>query len=154
VAYLCDLAKGKIVLDVGVVEHFAAATTSDQWLHGKIREVARQCVGVDVLADEIEALRARGYDVRHCDLTVEVLDETFDLIVMGEVIEHIGNPETFLANTAKMLKAGGRLVLTTPSPWYLNVLLKNLGGTLPFSDSADHVAWHEPSTLYELGRRT
>jgi SAM-dependent methyltransferase len=108
---------------------------------------------VDILTEELEQLRLRGYDVRNADLTRGPLDETFDIIVMGEIIEHIEQPGRLLHNAAMMLDAGGVVVLTTPNPWYVNVIIKNLLGTAPFTESADHVSWYDASTLYEMGQR-
>jgi SAM-dependent methyltransferase len=152
-AYLCNLARGKRVLDVGVVEHFIDASASGQWLHGRLCEVAKQCIGIDVLAEDLSKLRQRGYDVRNIDLTLSRLEETFDVIVVGEVIEHVDRPGALLANAAAMLEQDGCLVVTTPNPWYANVIIKNLLGGVPFSDSADHVGWYDAGTLYEIGQR-
>jgi SAM-dependent methyltransferase len=153
ITYLCDLARGKRILDVGVVDHFLDASSSERWLHGRLCEVAEKCLGVDVLTDELEQLRLRGYDVRDVDLTRGPLDETFDVIVMGEIIEHIEKPGSLLRNAAMMLDKGGVVVLTTPNPWYVNIIFKNLLDTAPFTESADHVSWYDASTLYELGQR-
>jgi len=38
-------------------------------------EVAKKYVGVDVLTDELEQLRPRGYEVRNADLASGPLDE-------------------------------------------------------------------------------
>lgn len=43
-----------------------------------------------------------------------VADEFFDAIVCTEVIEHANAPETLLCDIARLLKPGGRLVMTTP----------------------------------------
>ena len=153
ITYLCDLARGKRILDVGVVDHCLDASLSERWLHGRLCEVAKKCLGVDVLTDELEQLRLRGYDVRDADLTRGPLDETFDIIVMGELIEHIEQPGRLLRNAAMMLDEGGLVVLTTPNPWYVNVIIKNLLDTAPFTESADHVSWYDASTLYEMGQR-
>ena len=75
ITYLCELARGKRILDVGMVEHFLDASSSERWLHGKLCEVAKKCVGVDVLTDELEQLRPRGYEVRNADLASGPLDE-------------------------------------------------------------------------------
>lgn len=153
VSYLCELAPGKRVLDVGVVAHFFEASASDNWLHGKLCGVAKSCVGVDVLAEDISRLRQKGYDVRQWDVVQEPLNEKFELIIMGELIEHVPMPYSVLCNAARMLEDDGTLVLTTPNPWYVNAIIKNLKNGTPFTDSADHICWYDPSTLYELGQR-
>ena len=144
---------GKRILDVGVVDHFLDASSSERWLHGRLCGVAKKCLGVDVLTDELEQLRLLGYDVRNADLTRGPLDETFDIIVMGEIIEHIEQPGSLLRNAATMLDEGGVVVLTTPNPWYVNVIIKHLLNAVPFTESADHVSWYDASSLYELGQR-
>src|SRR5688572_15532848 len=67
IEYLCSLAAGKEVLDVGVVEHFIDASSGHQWLHEALCKVARRCIGVDVLEDEVRVLQDRGYSVRCVD---------------------------------------------------------------------------------------
>src|SRR3954470_16006289 len=79
--YLCQLARGRKVLDCGMVEHTLDATSSPDWLHGRLRAVAGEILGVDILEPEIAALRDRGFNVRTLDVTREALPEQFDLIV-------------------------------------------------------------------------
>ena len=151
--YLCHMAAGKRVLDVGIVEHTAAATRGPQWLHERLCRAAKACLGIDILADELDQLRERGYNVVCADITREPLSGTFDLIVCGEILEHLDQPGRFFDNIYSMLDENGLAVLTTPNPWYLNVVLRNVLGGAPFSDSADHVAWYDPGTLCELASR-
>ena len=40
ISYLCDLVRGKSVLDVGVVEHTREAVNSPGWLHGHLKRHA------------------------------------------------------------------------------------------------------------------
>lgn len=62
------------------------------------------------------------------ELTVE---EPFDLVLMTEVIEHVAHPDKFLEQTAKLVKPGGFIVLTTPNGEYFR-------NNLPrFSDCPD-----------------
>src|SRR5258708_9026837 len=63
VEYLCGLAAGKSVLDIGVVEHTTGAADHPGWLHGNLKRAAARCLGVDVLEDEVAKLKAQGYDV-------------------------------------------------------------------------------------------
>lgn len=54
---------------------------------------------------------------------VEAQPERFELITLSHVIEHVPDPLTTLKQLARLLKSGGRLVITTPNA-------KGLGATL------------------------
>jgi SAM-dependent methyltransferase len=54
-------------------------------------------------------------EVRHGDLSVVKPDETFDLVVAFEVIEHIEDDAGALAEWAAHLRPGGWLLLSTPA---------------------------------------
>jgi 2-polyprenyl-3-methyl-5-hydroxy-6-metoxy-1,4-benzoquinol methylase len=153
VSYLCDLVRGKSVLDIGVVEHTRDAVGSQDWLHGHLKRHAARCLGVDVLEEEVKYLRAQGYEVVLADITQSPLPEKFDVIIGGEVLEHLDAPGMFMKNCAAMLNPGGRLAITVPNPWYINAIVKNCFRRYTFVDSADHVAWYDASTLFELGQR-
>jgi 2-polyprenyl-3-methyl-5-hydroxy-6-metoxy-1,4-benzoquinol methylase len=153
VAYLCGLVAGKSVLDIGVVEHTLRAAEHSQWLHAHLRRHAAECIGVDILETEVKYLNERGYNVIVADVARAPLARTFDVIIAGEVLEHLDAPGMFMENCAAMLKPGGRLAITAPNPWYANAILKNCFSRSTFVDSADHVAWYEPSVLFELGQR-
>lgn len=151
--YLAALVAGKDVLDCGIVAHTLEATQGADWLHDTIRRHAKSCLGVDILEAEIAALQQRGYHVQTLDVTKEVLPESFEVILACEIIEHIDNLGSAFENWSRMLKPGGRLVITTPNPWYINCMLKNIRVSSVLSESVDHVGWHEPATMYELGSR-
>jgi SAM-dependent methyltransferase len=153
VEYLCAIAAGKSVLDIGVVEHAAAAAANPRWLHGEIRRHAAQCFGVDVLPAEIAALQAKGYNVACVDVTEQPLAQRFDVIIAGEVIEHLDATGRFMHSCAAMLAPGGRLALSAPNPWYANAIVRSVLRGPPFVDSADHVGWYDAAVLYELGQR-
>lgn len=46
-------------------------------------------------------------------------DETFDTVISCETIEHVPNPQLAVKELARVLKPGGRLLLTTPN--YFNL---------------------------------
>jgi 2-polyprenyl-3-methyl-5-hydroxy-6-metoxy-1,4-benzoquinol methylase len=46
--------------------------------------------------------------------TAAIPDASFDCVVCSEVIEHANAPEALLEEIARMLKPGGRIVMTTP----------------------------------------
>lgn len=153
VAYLSGLARGKDVLDVGVVEHFLGAYEHPGWLHRHIAKAASSCLGVDLLEPEVRKLADVGFNVIARDLTQEPLNQQFDLIVAGEVLEHVDAPGKFMKNCAAMLHPEGRLVITVPNPWFANAVIKSSLRSHTFVDSADHISWYDASTLVELGQR-
>ncbi|HEY5912459.1 MAG TPA: methyltransferase domain-containing protein [Verrucomicrobiae bacterium] len=153
VDYLCERARGKRVLDIGVVDHRLRAAGGPGWLHGRLCEVAAECEGVDVLPGEIAELQRRGFSVSCFDVAEARLPRTFDVIVCGDVLEHIDEPGPFLTHCGEMLTEEGVLILTLPNPWYLNVIIKALFGRQVFQENVDHVAWYDPGTLYELADR-
>ena len=153
VAHLCGLVAGRSVLDIGVVEHTREATESPQWLHGHLKRCAESCRGVDVIEAEVKQLNERGYDVIVADITQAPLCEKFDVIIGGEVLEHLDAPGMFMENCAAMLNRGGRLSITVPNPWFINAIWKGCFKRYTFVDSSDHVAWYDASTLFELGQR-
>lgn len=44
-------------------------------------------------------------------------DMSFDCVLCNQVLEHVFNPETFLSEIRRVLKPGGRLILTVPFVW-------------------------------------
>lgn len=152
VEYLKQLATGKKVLDVGVVDHVVGQRHSPDWLFGGLSSVAAKIVGVDILPEAVETLKKEGYSVLVWDITKQPLDEKFDLIVVGEVIEHLGNPGALFESASKMLAHGGRLVLTTPNPYYLARVRDNLRYGFGW-DSVDHVTLLFPFGIAELAER-
>jgi SAM-dependent methyltransferase len=60
-----------------------------------------------------------GYDFYRYDLDRDEinLDRQFDTILMVAVIEHLADPRHILRQMPRLLRPGGRLVITTPTPF-------------------------------------
>jgi SAM-dependent methyltransferase len=151
VEYLQSLARGKDVLDVGVVSHQLSAMNDPLWLHGAIRSVASHTLGVDILPEAVAKLQQAGFNVRLCDITRDKIEETFDVMIIGEVIEHLTNPGALFEAASRQLRAGGRLVMTTPNPFYLARMRDALLGKS--NDSVDHVTYLYPAGIAEMAER-
>ncbi len=85
------------------------------------------------LADRVEF---RAADLRRLDQFADTLG-TFDQIIALEVIEHILDDRKLVADLARLLKPGGRLLLSTPYKHYRRLYKEYL------SDHEDggHVRW-------------
>lgn len=46
--------------------------------------------------------------------------ETFDTVLMTEVLEHLETPDAALAEAERLLRRGGKIILTTPFIWVLH----------------------------------
>ena len=150
---LRELCAGKKVLDIGCVAHYSDSAQQSEWLHRHLAESAAECLGVDILEDDVLELQRRGFRVIAQDVLATPIADTFDVIVCGEMIEHISRPGDLFSSAAKMLSPDGRLLITTPNPWYVGYILKAMFPQRFLPVSVDHVAWYDAPTLAELAER-
>jgi len=105
-----------------------------------------QMVGLDCLESRLSKLPADAYDRTICSYTtnIDADDASLDVVVAGEFIEHIYPDEVLqtLREFYRVLKPGGRVLLTTPNPNYLK--LKVTGGSVL---GGAHVSEHYPEDL-------
>jgi len=137
------------VLDVGVANHDSLyAMERGVWLHGLIRDKAASVVGVDILQDEVCRLQKMGYSVILADVETMQLHQKFEVIVAGEIIEHLSNPGAFLDRAHDHLTTDGRLIITTPYPWSIICIAGAFLGRVSVNE--EHTCWFDPLTLTQL----
>jgi SAM-dependent methyltransferase len=104
-AQLCD---GHDVLDAACGEGYGTAL---------LARTARSVVGVDIDETAVAAATARyELDFRTADIaSMPFDDESFDVVVSFETIEHVPDPEAALAEYARVLRSDGVLVISTPN---------------------------------------
>jgi 2-polyprenyl-3-methyl-5-hydroxy-6-metoxy-1,4-benzoquinol methylase len=96
-----------------------------------LMEKARSFTAVDKIVPVIEALRKRFPSGRFESMNIPPLngitDNSYDLVVSFQVIEHIQNDALFLREIFRVLRPGGTAILTTPNkkmsltrnPWHI-----------------------------------
>lgn len=140
-----ELAKGRRVLNIGCCGSDALA--SPLTVHRRIAREASYCVGVDVYEAGVEKMRADGERVFLANGESFDLDEKdFDLVVLGDIIEHVSNPGLVLDNSNRHLKDGGSLVVSTPTPFALPLMLRIIRRG-SFQVNSEHVTWFDPVML-------
>ncbi|MDR3457458.1 MAG: class I SAM-dependent methyltransferase [Verrucomicrobiae bacterium] len=144
--FIAELAKDKRVLDIGCVNHTLSTRQAKYWLHGVLRQHASHLVGLDYEKDPVEALRQEGYNVVCADATDFQLDEKFDVIVAGEIIEHLTCAAKLLECIRRHLLPGGKVVLTCPNANNVIYFLENcvFGHE---RDNTDHTCLFTPTTM-------
>ncbi len=152
IAHLGRLVRGKKILDVGCVQNDARCRKNPRWLHRQLAAEAATVVGIDILEADLKILRDEGFQVHYHDLTQSPhpQGETFEVVVAGEILEHIDRPGPFFAHAHQSLAPGGTLVLTTPYPWFVGTSLRNSLAGCSLGGSLEHVAWFDPFNIAEL----
>lgn len=102
---------------------------------GPLSDAAAE-LGYEVTACDLqpERFKAPGLTCVRCDLDdrLPFEDASFDYLTCVEAIEHLHNRFSFLRECARVLKPGGKLLLTTPNVLNLSARMRYLvSGFLP-----------------------
>lgn len=123
-------------------------------LHFDLEKTASELYGFDFDQEGLDILQdAGGKNLYRADLEKleEVpLAETFDVIIAGDIIEHLVNPGLFLRGIQRFMNPETRLVITTINAYSaLRFFLYGLRGKGGAKEPVhpDHVAYYSYSTL-------
>jgi SAM-dependent methyltransferase len=108
-AFASRFVKGKRVLDIACGEGYGAAALQ--------RTGASHVIGVDISEPAcLHAHRKYGIDARVGSAErIPLPDNSVDVVVSFETIEHVPDPGRFLDECARVLAPGGRVVISTPN---------------------------------------
>jgi len=144
--------EGRKVLDIGFIGDSADPHEDQQWLHRKIKCVARECVGLDKNKEKALELKAKGYQVIVGDAQCFHLEDEYEVVCAFDLIEHIEDLKSFFNGVHAALGEKGKLLISTPNPWSFISLMRCIvkgGGNL----NKDHVGWFCMETLPAMLKR-
>src|ERR687895_202660 len=146
--WMCAQVGGPDVLDVGCSQGIASILLARE---------GHRVVGIDREHEAIRAARER-LDQEEAQVreraefrvgegrAVGFADGSFDAVLLGEVLEHQLDPGKLLDEARRVLRPGGRIVITTPygihpypdhkEPLYLSALLERLSSKLSLAEIA------------------
>jgi hypothetical protein len=160
--FIIEKCRGKSVLHlgcIGITEGSTAekidAMRQGGVLHTHLKELTLELVGVDYDMATIKELNKLGFtEIVYGN--VENLDEIdihkqFDIILCGDLIEHLSKPGAMLDGLRPFLHRETKLLITTPNAFGLLHFLRFACGR--FREGNDHVISFSTFTLHHLLRR-
>jgi O-antigen biosynthesis protein len=120
-----------------------------------------QVVGIEIDASVIEPAtqwleRAIVGSFDDGALWAELEGELFDVILFGDVLEHLKDPLTTLRQSVKHLSPSGVVIISVPNIAHADVKIALINGTFPYSDDGlldrTHISFFTKEGLLKLIR--
>jgi SAM-dependent methyltransferase len=157
--FLDEICRNRSVLHFGCTNwpYTQATLEAGSLLHLRLGRIARDLWGLDSDLEGLRTLEAHGVsnlvpgDAE--ELASCPLDRTFEIVVAGEILEHLSNPGLFLRGARRFLAPQGRLVLSTVNAYcgfrFAQYFFRGRGGSAE-PVHPDHVAYYSYRTLTHL----
>ncbi len=142
----------KIIKDVGASSHrILDVGAGDGVLAGELKK-NNTVVCMELNKSRVKRLKERGHKVIEQDIEEKwrTKDGSFDVVIMTEVLEHCFATVHILNESYRVLKRGGRVVITTPNITSIGHRLQILLGREPSyysHTSFEHIRIFTPTSL-------
>jgi SAM-dependent methyltransferase len=105
-------------------------------------------VGVDADREALAEAQKLGIETRWADLDDALPFEagTFDVVVAGELLEHLRDPRRVVSEVLRVLRSGGTFVGSVPNAYRLKNRLRFLTGRKPENDPT-HLQMFAPADI-------
>ncbi len=154
---IIEIARGRRVLHLGCVGHNDCTPEqrvqlAKQSLHWELSEAANT-IGVDHSADVVAEYKRLNFfdnivvgDVQR--LEEAPIDEIFDVVVAGDIIEHLSNPGDLLDGIKRFCNQETLVIITTPYAFGLPNYVRFVLGR--FRDGPEHVMTFNTCNIVNL----
>ena len=153
-SFFCEKSLDRKVLHIGCYEHNNNYMNSDSWKHKQIHKVSRKCIGVDINKKGIQFMNKLGFAAIYADATSnKFLGSKFNVLIAGDVIEHVQNIKGFMKFLRRHLSTNGRIYISSPNPFFFSHVL-SAWTSRPMVANFEHTTWISESTMLEICRRS
>jgi len=153
--------KGKKVLHIGCADHIESIEKkmkSGNHVQMLLEKKCAMCIGIDNNEQAINYLKKQYgiSNIIYADVldphfqNEEVFSNTWDYILLGEVLEHINNPVFFLEQLKKKFKSCVRKILISVPNAYGQVTIQAYKSRKIEFINSDHRFWFSPYTLAKV----
>ncbi len=161
--FILDRCKGRSVLHLGFVgetdcslEKKLQAFDDGRVLHAHLTRAAAAVVGVDRDERAVQTIQSKFRGSKLMVADVEHLEQlplhgTFDVILFGDLIEHLSCPGRALEGIRRFMTPDSELIISTPNAFGLPANIRFTLGR--FRDGKEHVAAYSQFTLPALLER-
>jgi SAM-dependent methyltransferase len=110
-----------------------------------------EIVGVDADREALAEAEKLGIETHWADLDepLPFCDASFDVVVAGELLEHLRDPRRLVAEARRVLRPGGTFVASVPNAYRLKNRLRFLLGRKP-EDDPTHLQMFAPADVWSL----
>jgi SAM-dependent methyltransferase len=110
-----------------------------------------EVVGVDADREALDAAAKLGIETRWADLDepLDFDDASFDIVVAGELLEHLRDPHRVVNEVRRVLRPGGTFVASVPNAYRLKNRVRFLLGRDP-EDDPTHLQMFSPDEVRKL----
>lgn len=160
---LLAIVAGKSCMHIGCCDHLPMIETrvrQKNWLHGQLEEHCKDVLGIDIDKRAVAYVNEMGFaagkvycaDVTASDFTDKVPRKLLDYVLLGEIVEHVDNPVSFLSGLREnMIKYGfhGKYIITVPNAFAI------MREESAYHDgvekiNSDHRYWFTPYTIAKV----
>lgn len=101
----------------------------------------KRVVGLDLAAGRLARARFRVDGAFACAAAeaLPLRSRTFDLVLCAEVLEHLGEPAAAIAELARVVRPGGRVIVSVPVVGWSRWIEARITGRVRFLDEQEHV---------------
>ena len=125
------------------------------FLHSILNENAKSLSGLDIDAKSLQTMKELGftnlYEGNAEKLQDSNIKDSFDIVIAGDLLEHITCPGAMLNGVKDLLSQNGKLIISTNNAFGLHYQIKRWLGR--YSEHFEHVCFYSPETLHHLFER-